>query len=345
MFAKRAIDPRHASINNSSHNTSRKPNEISCARESFASFAAPCGGVIGAEIEGIDLSRPVSATWFTEIRQALNDHHVIFFRDQQLDAHGLAAFAERFAPLSIVPYTKGVAEHPMVTRLHRAADIPVTERNIGDRWHSDQAARERPNMGFALYCVQAPPYGGDTMFASLCEAYDRLSPVMKDLCAHLIGIHSLSGVFGPDGMGAGGGTRKPLVHKGAESHYRIDETLAAQLRAEIEHPLVRTHPETGRPILYVTGDYLIRFKGMTDLESAPLIAQLNQHAVRPEFTCRFRWRKGSLAIMDNRCTQHYAVNDYAGFEREMLRTEMEGERPFGPVMPRRHDLKDTRHAL
>jgi taurine dioxygenase len=292
----------------------------------------PSGGVIGAEIGGVDVSQPVDDTVFAEIRRALNDHHVIFFRDQKLDAHGLAGFAKRFAPLTIVPYTQGVSDHPMVTRLYRPADVPVSERNIGDRWHSDQAARERPNMAFALYCVQAPPYGGDTLFASLCEAYDRLSLGMKEICAGLIGVHSLSGVFGPDGKG-GGGTKKPLVHKGAESHYKIDETLAAQLRAEVEHPLVRTHPETGRPILYVSGDYLIRFKGMTDLESAPLIAQLNQHAVRPEFTCRFRWRPGSLAILDNRCTQHYALNDYAGFVREMLRTEMEGERPFGPAMP------------
>jgi taurine dioxygenase len=306
----------------------------------------PSGGVIGAQIDGVDVSRPLDEAVFAEIRQAFNDHYVIFFRDQQLDAPRLAAFAERFAALSIVPFTKAVAEHPMVTRLYRAAEIPTSERNIGDRWHSDQAARECPNMAFALYCVQAPPYGGDTLFASLCEAYERLSVPMKELCDRLIGIHSLSGVFGPDGMGSGGGGRKPLVHKGAEAHYRIDDSLAAQLRAEVEHPLVRTHAETGRPILYVTGDYLIRFKGMSDLESAALIAQLNQHAVRPEFTCRFRWQKGSLAVMDNRCTQHYAVNDYAGFAREMLRTEMEGERPFGPAMPRREGLmEDARRAL
>ena len=300
----------------------------------------PCGGVIGAEIDGVDVSQHLDDDIFAEIRRAFTEHYVIFFRDQSLDAQGLAAFAERFAPLTIVPFTQPVPEHPMVTRLYRPATLPVSERNIGDRWHSDQAARECPNMAFALYCVQAPPYGGDTLFASLCEAYERLSPGMKSVCANLIGIHSLSGVFGPDGKG-GGGTKKPLVHKGAEGHYKIDETLAAKLRAEVEHPLVRTHPETGRPILYVTGDYLIRFKGMTDIESASLIAQLNQHAARPEFTCRFRWRAGSLAIMDNRCTQHYALNDYAGFVREMLRTEMEGERPFGPIMPRHDDRANS----
>ncbi|RYE37513.1 MAG: TauD/TfdA family dioxygenase, partial [Hyphomicrobiales bacterium] len=219
----------------------------------------PCGGIIGAEIGGIDVSRPIAPEIFSEIRHAFLDHHVIFFRDQNLDAKGLAAFAEHFAPLTIVPYTQGVSDHPMVTRLYRAAEMPSTERNLGDRWHSDQAAREHPNMAFALYCVQAPPYGGDTIFASLSAAYDAMSPAMKELCATLIGIHSMSGVFGTDGRG-GGGTKKSLVHKGAEAHYKIDETLAAQLRAEIEHPVVRTHPETGRPILYASGDYLIRFK-------------------------------------------------------------------------------------
>jgi len=291
----------------------------------------PMGGCIGAEIKGVDL-RTLSDEVFLEIRAALNIFHVLFFRDQDLDCFSLAAFAECFAPLTIPSYTKALPDHPFVTRLHRPAEIPSSKRNIGDRWHSDQAARERPNMGFALYCVEAPPYGGDTLFASLVAAYDHLSAGMKALCEQLIGVHSLKGVFGPDGMG-GSGTKKPLVHMGSEAHYRVDKSLAEVINQEIEHPLVRTHPETGRRILYVTGDYLIRFRGMTDFESEPLIHQLNSYAVRPEFTCRFRWRKGSLALLDNRCTQHYAVNDYAGFERVMLRTEMEGERPFGPALP------------
>lgn len=299
---------------------------------------SPLGGTIGAEVGGVDLNAGVEPDVFAEIRHALNQHHVVFFRDQKLDACSLAAFAERFAPLSIVSYTRPVAEHPKVTRFRRDPGISSAVRNIGDRWHSDQASRERPNMGFALYCLEAPPYGGDTLFASLCAAYDGLSAGMQQLCSTLIGIHSASGVFGADGQGGGG--KKPLVHKGAESLYKIDDELAETLRKETEHPLVRIHPESGRRILYVTGDYLIRFKGMTDLESAPLIGELNRHAVRPEYTCRFRWRAGSLALLDNRCTQHYAINDYAGFAREMLRTEMEGERPFGPAMPERDPAGD-----
>jgi taurine dioxygenase len=296
---------------------------------------SPLGGVIGAEVGGVDIRSGVDAGTFAEIRRALNEHHVLFFRNQRLDPQSLAGFAERFAPLSIVPYTKPIPEHPKVTRFRREPNIASSVRNIGDRWHSDQASRERPSMGFALYCLEAPPYGGDTLFASLCAAYDGLSPTMKEVCSKLIGIHSASGVFGADGKGGPG--KKPLVHKGAEDMYKIDEELSELLRKETEHPLVRTHPESGRPILYVTGDYLIRFKGMTEQESAPLIAELNRHAIRPEYTCRFRWTAGSLALLDNRCTQHYAVNDYAGFAREMLRTEMEGERPFGPAMPKRED--------
>lgn len=294
---------------------------------------APMGGVIGAEISGVDIRSGVDAGVFAEIRQALNEHHVVFFRNQQLDALSLAGFAERFAPLTIVPYTKPIPEHPKVTRFRRDPNILSSVRNIGDRWHSDQSSRDRPSWGFALYCLEAPPYGGDTLFASLCAAYDGLSPTMQQLCSTLIGVHSASGVFGADGQGGAG--KKPLVHKGAESMYKIDDELSDILRKETEHPLVRTHPDTGRPILYVTGDYLIRIKGMTDQESAPFIAELNRHAIRAEYTCRFRWSAGSLALLDNRCTQHYAVNDYAGFAREMLRTEMEGDRPYGPVMPKR----------
>jgi taurine dioxygenase len=303
---------------------------------------SPLGGVIGAEVGGVDIRSGVDVSVFAEIRQALNDHHVLFFRNQNLDALSLAGFAERFGPLTIVPYTKPIPEHPKVTRFRRDPNISSTVRNIGDRWHSDQSSRERPTMGFALYCLEAPEYGGDTLFASLCAAYDGLSPTMQQLCSTLIGIHSASGVFGADGKGGPG--KKPLVHKGAESMYKIDDELAEILSKETEHPLVRTHPESGRPILYVTGDYLIRFKGMTDLESAPLIAELNRHAIRPEYTCRFRWSAGSLALLDNRCTQHYAVNDYAGFAREMLRTEMEGDRPFGPAMPKRELDQESRNS-
>jgi taurine dioxygenase len=313
----------------------------------------PATGHIGAEIQGVDIGHGISDAQFAEIRRAFLNHHVLFFQDQQLDPQSLAAFGERFAPLCLTPYAKPMPDHPFVTKLVRSADVSSRERNVGDRWHSDQSPREHPSFGFALYCLEAPPYGGDTLFASLTAAYDSLSDGMKALCDDIIAIHSPSGVFGYDGMG-GGGTRKPLIHKGRDGQYRkIDDETLAIIRAETEHPLVCIHPETGRRYLYATGDYMIRLKGMTELESTGLIEQLNRHVTRPEFTCRFRWRKGAVAILDNRCTQHYAVNDYEGFERAMLRIEMEGGRPFGPAMTRaKHGddavatpQQETSHAL
>jgi taurine dioxygenase len=190
---------------------------------------APLGGVIGAEVGGVDLSGDINPSVFAEIQQALNEHYVLCFRDQKLDALGLARFAERFAPLSIVPYTQPVAEHPKVTHFRRDANIACTVRNIGDRWHSDQASRDRPNMGAVLYCVEAPPYGGDTLFASLCAAYEGLSPALQDICRSLIGIHSASGVFGADGRG--GGNKKPLVLSGSGRLRRADLPLVPQVYA------------------------------------------------------------------------------------------------------------------
>ena len=294
---------------------------------------SPVAGALGAEIAGVDASAAIADDVFEEIRRAFLAHHILFFRDQGLSPDALVAFGERFAPLSRSEYLGSIAENPFVHRMVREAEVPSSERNIGDRWHSDLSPRERPTFGFMLYCLEAPDYGGDTMFANLCLAYDTLSDAMKALCEQLVVIHSPSGVFGGDGAG-GAGTKKPLVHKGMEKNYAVSERTLADLRRETEHPLVRIHPETGRRILFITGDYCIRLKGMTEAESRPIIDFLNRHAVRPEFTCRFRWRTGSLAVLDNRCTQHYAVNDYAGFRRAMLRIELEGERPFGPAMPR-----------
>jgi taurine dioxygenase len=290
----------------------------------------PLTGSIGAEIIGVDL-RAIDDDLFAEIRRAFLDHAVIFFRDQDLDENSLTAFATRFAPPTLSPQAKN--DGGVVHRLHRAADVATSVRNLGDRWHADQSSRERPNMGAVLYCVEAPPYGGDTLFASLCAAYDQLSPTMRDACGQLIAIHSLTGVYGPDGMGGTSTTRPFLYENDAvsynETYAQLGEETLALIRKKVEHPLVCVHPETGRPILYVTGNHIIALKGMTDLESRPLLDFLSQHVTRPEFTCRFRWTKGSLAVWDNRCALHYAANDYEGFARTMLRVELEGSRPFG----------------
>jgi taurine dioxygenase len=280
----------------------------------------PVTGAIGAEIFDVDVAR-LDDTAFAEIRQAFHEHSVIFFHDQELDAESLAAFAGRFAPLTMTYASAG-----LVSRMHRAPETPSTVRNLGDRWHADKSSDEAPNMGVALYCLEAPRYGGDTLFASLCAAYAGLAPGLRAICDQLIALHSMSGIYGTDGRG-GVGTTKPFDRPEA-----LDEALLERIRRRIEHPLVCTHPDTGRPILYVTGNHMVGIKGMNDLEARPLLDMLNNHVVRPEFTCRFRWKKGSLTVWDNRCVQHYAVNDYAGFARSMLRAEMEGTRPFGPAM-------------
>jgi taurine dioxygenase len=288
----------------------------------------PLTGFVGAELFDVDVARIDDAT-FAEIRHAFHEHSVIFFRDQQLDSDSLGAFAERFAPLSVTYAREGSNSHP-VGRMHRAADTPRSVRNLGDRWHADQSSNERPNMGVALYCLEAPSYGGDTLFASLCAAYDMLSPGLKAVCEPLIALHSMAGIYGTDGRG-GVGTTKPFAYEGTAA--KLDEAMLARIRERIRHPLICTHPQTGRPILYVTGNHMVGIEGMNDLEAAPLLQLLNNHVVRPEFTCRFRWKQGSLAVWDNRCVQHYAANDYEGFARTMLRAEMAGTRPYGPAMP------------
>jgi taurine dioxygenase len=183
-------------------------------------------------------------------------------------------------------------------------------------------------MGVVLYCLEAPAYGGDTLFASLCAAYQSLAPSLQVICEPLLALHSLSGIYGTDGRG-GVGTTKAFGT--AESPRGLDEEMLEQIRRRVEHPLVCVHPDTGRRILYVTGNHMVGIRGMNALEARPLLELLNNHVVRPEFTCRFRWQKGSVAVWDNRCVQHYAVNDYAGFARTMLRAEMEGVRPCGPA--------------
>jgi taurine dioxygenase len=289
----------------------------------------PLTGSVGAEIFDVDVARIDDAT-FAEIRHAFHEHAVVFFRDQDLDAESVGAFAERFAPLSVT-YAREDGNANPVGRMHRAADTPTTVRNLGDRWHADQSSRETPNMGATIYCLEAPPYGGDTLFSNLCAAYEGLAPGLKTMCEPLIALHSLSGIYGSDGKG-GVGTTKPFSYENVTTE--LDEEMLEMIRRRIEHPLICTHPETGRAILYVTGNHMVGIKGMNDLEARPLLELLNNHVVRPEFTCRFRWKKGSLAVWDNRCAQHYAVNDYMGFERTMLRAEMAGTRPFGPAMPR-----------
>jgi taurine dioxygenase len=286
----------------------------------------PICGALGAEVHGVDLGRLDEAS-FAEIERAFADHLVLFFRDQNLTQQQFEAFGARFGQLSITYYVDPIEGSKFLQRLVRPADAKWGDRNFGDNWHADQTVRECPNAIFALYSIECPPYGGDTMFTNLYSAYEGLSPGMRSLCDRLIVMHSSRGLYGADGRG-GAGVKKPMP---VDKFSITPEQMRIQLAAETEHPLVIRHPVTKRKLLFVTGPYCVRFKDMTEEESQPLISYLHQHAVRPEFTCRFRWSKGAVALMDNRCTQHFAVQDYAGFRREMLRLEVEGARPVGPA--------------
>ena len=278
------------------------------ARRHFRHIAVrPIAGALGAEIEGVDVARSLGDEVVAEIRRALLDHLVIFFRDQKLAPQEQLAFAQRFGEPIEYPQLKGLPECPLVTLVIKREHERV---NFGGVWHSDTAYLERPPMASMLYAVELPPYGGDTLFANQYLAYETLSDGLKQMLAGLVGINS---------------STKADASKTREDRLR---DTGAELKVLVgEHPVVRSHPETGRKALYVNVGHTAQFKGWTEEESRPLLDFLFQHQVRPELTCRFSWEPGSLAFWDNRCTLHNPVNDYHGFRRVMHRVTLAGDEP------------------
>jgi taurine dioxygenase len=271
----------------------------------------PIAPALGAEIGGVDLARPLDDAVFAEIEAAFHDHLVIFFRDQELTPESQVRFAARFGPVGRYPFAEPIEGHPDVIAVVKEADQTT---NFGGMWHSDTAYLERPPLGSALYALEVPAVGGDTLFANMYLAYDTLSAGMKTLLDGLAAVNSA-------GKG-GGAVRGPHLASGAMTGRDLDK-----MTLEAAHPVVRTHPATGRKALYVNRAHTVRFAEMTEAESAPLLDFLFDHAERDDFTCRFRWTKGALALWDNRCTQHYPLNDYHGHRRVMHRVTVEGERP------------------
>jgi taurine dioxygenase len=270
-------------------------------------------GALGAEVSGIDLSQPASEAVIAEIREALLEHLVIFFHDQHLTPEQHLTFGHRFGEFQIHDFVAGMAEHPQIIEVRKE---PKEKLNFGGGWHTDVSYLERPALGSVLYAREVPQTGGDTLFANQYLAYDALSAGMKRMLDGMVAIHSARRPYGLNAARAfEPGPSSMSFHFGDSAH------------AEIEHPVVRVHGETGRKALYVNGTFTTRFKGMTEEESAPLLHYLFQHAVRPEFTCRFRWQRNAIAFWDNRCVQHNAVNDYHGTRRVMHRVTIEGERP------------------
>ncbi|MGA7973704.1 MAG: TauD/TfdA family dioxygenase [Pseudolabrys sp.] len=269
----------------------------------------PISGSIGAEIRGIDLSEETGHNVISAIRQAWLEHGVIFFREQDLPPAKFLAFAKRFGEVVEYPFIKGIDGYPEI--------IPVVKleherQNFGGIWHSDTAYLDTPPMATMLIAREVPPYGGDTLFTSGYLAYETLSEGMKRLLDGLIAINS---------------SAKADVTRTREDRIRDGGKTEAKKEFVSEHPVVRTHPETGRKALYINVGHTLRFKDMTVEESAPILDYLFQHQIRPEFTCRFSWGVGSMAFWDNRCVLHNPINDYHGFKRVMHRVTLAGDRP------------------
>jgi len=269
----------------------------------------PLSGALGAEVLGVDLAHDVSDETIVAIRAAWLEHLVVFFRDQQLEPAQFLALARRFGEPVEYPFVKGLDGFPQITPVIKLEHEKV---NFGGLWHSDTAYLDKPPMATMLIARETPPRGGDTLFANMYLAYETLSDGLRRVL---------------DGLSAVNSSAKADVTKTREDRIKDSAKTDARQEYNAEHPVVRTHPETGRKALYVNGGHTVRFKDMSEAESAPLLDYLFGHMTRPEFTCRFRWEPGSIALWDNRCTQHNPVNDYHGHRRVMHRVTLAGDTP------------------
>jgi taurine dioxygenase len=268
----------------------------------------PIAGALGAVIGGVDLAADLDDGTVAAIRRAWLEHQVVFFHDQALDGDAFVAFARRLGEPVEYPFVRGIDGYPEIIAVTK---LPEETVNFGGIWHSDTTYLDEPPMATMLLAREVPPTGGDTMFANMYAAYDALSPALREVLDPLRAVNS---------------SALADVSKTREDRIREDGGTEARTY-EAVHPVVRTHPETGRKALYVNIAHTARFDGMTEEESRPLLQFLFQHQVRPELTCRFRWRVGSLAVWDNRCAQHNPVNDYHGWKRVMHRITLRGDRP------------------
>ena len=267
----------------------------------------PIAGALGAEVHGVDMSRDLDAEVVAEMRHAFLEHLVIFLRDQTATPLQQLAFARKFGEPIEYPMLKGLPESQMITPVVK---LEHERNNFGGIWHSDTTYLAEPPMGSMLLAREVPPYGGDTMFANQYLAYEALSDGLKATLDGLVGVSSSA--------------------KADVTRTREDRVKAAGEEIKVmtaEHPIVRTHPETGRKALYTSDAHTAYIKGWTEKESLPLLRFLWEHQTRPEFTCRFRWRAGSLAFWDNRCAMHNPINYYHGFRRVMHRITLAGDKP------------------
>src|SRR3954454_5904558 len=262
----------------------------------------PLSPTLGARISGLDLGRGVGAETIGEIRQALLKHEVLFFEDQDLTPHQQRDFAARFGGLHLHPIRPSVAGTPEVLVLDNQ---PASNTDTGT-WRADVTFNETPPMGSMLYAREVPPEGGDTLWSSMRAAYQGLSPFLRGFLLGLDAEHDFTRSFPPDHMAT--------LNVGIERY-----AWARREYPPVAHPLVRTHPETGRDGLFVNSGFTTRILGLTKPESTKLLELLSEHIQRPEFVVRWRWKPNTLAFWDNRVTQHYTVDDYLPHRREMHR--------------------------
>jgi len=254
----------------------------------------PLSGALGAEIEGVDLATGLNDEIFAEIHRAFKDHSVLLFRNQPLTQEQHINFARYWGDINVNRFFAKVEENPIIAEVRKEPD---QERNIGRRWHTDHSYDTIPALGSILYAREVPEVGGDTVFTSMYKAYEALSPGLKETLENLNAMHSSKHVF--------------VAH-------------AAEAQTDAVHPVIITHPISGRKALYVNPQFTVQFEGWTKEESQPLLQYLYQHGAQPHFTCRIRWEENSLAIWDNRATWHCAINDYQGQRRLMHRITLEG---------------------
>ncbi len=266
----------------------------------------PVTDALGAEILGIDLAAEVGERQFAEISAAYDEFGVIFFRDQRLSPEQHLGFARRWGPININRFFQPVAGYPEIAEVRKEPD---QTRNIGSLWHTDHSYDVVPAMGSILYAREVPEVGGDTLFASMVKAYDALSDGLKRMLEGLKALHSSRHVFGQ------AGDRDEYGERIGNPELATQDAL---------HPVVLRHPRTGLKALYVNPNFTLGIDGWSRAESQPLLDHLYRHAQRPEFTCRFRWRPGSIAFWDNLATWHLALNDYPGQRRLMHRITVEG---------------------
>lgn len=274
--------------------------------------AQPTG--FGAEIAGLDLSRPLSPQVLAEVRAAWAAHSVVAFPDQPLSLEALEAFTQQIGAFGIDPFIAPMPGHPNVLELRREPDEKAT--NFGAGWHSDWSFQKEPPAATLLRSEVTPPVGGDTLFADCSRAYDALSDAMKAVLAPLRAIHSATRAYGTQGVFA------------KETETRTMEIIvSSEADKTLSHPLVRTHPITGRKALFVSPTYTVGIEGMTLKESHAILGFLFAHLTQDEFIYRHQWRAGMLLMWDNRCTVHFAEGGYDGHLRVMHRTTVAGDAP------------------